>query len=173
MSTAQKAEKKAKERKTLTISGKSWHGRIYKYWYKHPESKSWRWDTDDYVASKRENLCHFLRVLFVWAPLLFLGYARPKKHLTWMRPWMPLVAGAIIASLTLGFMYALNGTIQVLLTIGGIFLFCCALVGAAYAKDEWWEKREKKGDGFATVIKETVKAKKARICPFIERVDMD
>ncbi len=154
------------ERKTVKVSKKSLHGRIYNYWLMHPRSKGYKWRPSHEWHT--ENLCHFVRVLLWWAPGTFLAYAKPKKHLTWLRPWMPMTLIATTISLILGFTYAPKKTWEFLLGIvllsGGLFAFIGLILLAEFLHDRHLEK----GDGFGTVMKEYVKAKKGRVCPFIE-----
>jgi len=46
---------------TMVVKLNSWHGRLYQYWRRDARFKN----TDTY----RENLCHYSRVVLIWAPL--------------------------------------------------------------------------------------------------------
>lgn len=170
------------ERKTVVVSGKSWHGRVYRYWLDNGRS-GFRWA----CGQRRENLCHYVRVVLLWAPLAWLAFAVPKKRLRWLRPWMPLALAVFATGLTISAMRWPTGTWELVVAIG-IWLVGCAVLGAivfglvSYLDSDTHKRRKAErrkrrsapdnGDGFATVAMSFLSAKKARICPFIERRDM-
>ena len=50
------------DRSTLVVSARSWHGRLYTWWRAQGGFKT---------IGYRENLCHYWRVVAIWAPLKF------------------------------------------------------------------------------------------------------
>lgn len=46
----------------ITISEDAWHYQFYKWWEQKTGGNSWGY---------RENLCHYMRVIFIWVPLLW------------------------------------------------------------------------------------------------------
>ncbi len=57
-------------RSTQVVSAQSWHAKMYSYWRQHGLIK-----TKDY----RENLCHYVRVVLIWAPIAWMYNARLIK----------------------------------------------------------------------------------------------
>ena len=49
-------------RSTQVVDAESWHAKLYAYWYAHGTIKK---------VGYRENLCHYCRVVAIWAPLVW------------------------------------------------------------------------------------------------------
>lgn len=161
------------ERRTVAVSGKSWHGRLYRRWLR---DFGWKWNPRNGLA-RQENLCHYVRVVLLWAPLSWLFTAHPRRWPA-LRPWM-FVSGALAGG-TLGVCFARwpTGTWEALREMGFFLLVLAivAVVSAGLVCFVHWVRRHKqreRGDSFAHVAWEFVRAKKARICPYIEREDME
>lgn len=165
-----KSSSMASTRKTIVASGKSWHGRLYRYWLRHGFQASEYQD-----PARKENLCHYVRVVLLWSWLTWLFRTSPKKHLRWLRPWMPVALGSLILAITISAMRWPQGTWDVLMALilmlalmAGMVLLSVGLAAGLIGAEQ-----ALKGDGFVLVLRNYVSAKKAKICPYIERRDME
>jgi hypothetical protein len=71
---------------TLVVEPGSWHARVYHYWRDRAEFKT---------SGYRENLCHYIRVLVIWAPLAWLLTARIARFLpVWLAIMLAELVGA-------------------------------------------------------------------------------
>lgn len=116
-----------------------WLIRFYEWYhtYRRP-----RWYRDDHIP-RRENLCHFGRVVFLWAPLRWFFHRRLRGGL---RPWMfpaavayalffaaaPVVTLAITVPLGLLFVWVGSNWIERTMTagVGRVKVWHFLLVGA-------------------------------------------
>lgn len=93
--------------------------RVYKYWYDRV-----RWDK----RPKRENFCHFWRVVAIWAPLMFLG----NKIADAFESTVVLIGSIILAVLVVLFVVVASGGAAILLfgaaILLGIAYFCLGII---------------------------------------------
>ena len=94
------------------------------------------------------DLCHLMRVILIWLPFKF-------------------VAGAVLLSALVVWFDIWALPIAIILIGGGVFLG--ALLGLAIGGGKGW-KVISSSETFQ-IFSEAVKAKKQKICPFIEIVD--
>lgn len=161
----------------MKVSTRSWHGRAYRWWTNHPAT-NWRWRLDN-ERRPQENLCHYVRVVLFWVPAFWLAFHHPKR-VPWLRPWIVAVTAAFIAALVVGFRRWPAGTGNTLLAIAIGCGCIVALLGFAVALS-WGGgliqaysergRRHPRDPSFLRVIWAWVKARKQRICPFIEIID--
>lgn len=152
----------------MKVDRNSWHGRVYQYWYDHPENVSRR--------GSRVDLCTYTRVVVVWAPLYWVFFAKPTR-IDWMRPVYVLLPVWLLLGIALSYLRWPQETKDALVRIGEvigltalILLACgCIVLVVKVVRDR---KNNRKGEAsFAQVVRGYVKAKKQRVCPFIEFVD--
>lgn len=166
----------SKDRGVLKVSKNSWHGRIYLNWKARGEFKTYGY---------RENLCHYVRVILIWAPINWF-LKRPvhwKKADVDFYPYsIVLITTAVLLYIAMAIQFPLN-------VLGGTFFGICVvalLIGAFIAIDAIKEKRVRdrrkaydeamrtgiplvvKDEGFFRVLWRFLSAKKGKICPFIE-----
>lgn len=101
------------ERGTLVVSTRSLHGKLYNFWRDHSEFKNAQ-------SGYRENLCHYVRVVLLWAPIALFLHAHPKR--------LPFLRPAVIV----GMVAALTGiTFAIILNPGGTLLTALLIVCSA------------------------------------------
>lgn len=155
-------------RKTLTVSSRSWHGRAYLYWRRHATYK-------EIERHPRENLCHYMRVVLIWAPLGWLARTHVKKgvEFSWMALFFSIVAVIIYAALWITIPWqTLGGTAMVVGIVG-------AIIFLAWLDHTLKERKRKRqlnppdpaDEGFMSVLVRAASAKKAKVCPFIDIED--
>ena len=119
---------------SLVIGADTWHGRWYRYWLslggKQPKYK--------------ENLCHYVRVLLIWAPLRwFFRGSLGKARIT---PWAVALIGAFFTAVGVSFFIWGRTAIHVYLIGDGIavaIVICLVLlgIGAELAEDHNWDRK--------------------------------
>lgn len=163
----------------MRISTRTWHGRVYRFWANHPEN-SRRWHLGN-PERRQENLCHYVRVILLWAPLFWLAFTRPTRH-AWFRPVQPVAVALLAAVGTVSYMRWPKGSVNVLLAVAitaGVAAVCSIVavlvsLGLQYLVALQRERRnepERTSPTFVKVAWEFAKAKKSRVCPLIEIVD--
>lgn len=127
------------DRQTVTVSRKSWHGRLYQYWRDHAKYKTYGY---------RENLCHYVRVVVFWAPITAFLHAHPKGK-SWLRPCTVLIALAALVGLVTSLILA-PGKVGIAVLIAAAFAVVIAgFVSLVYVLDEYgkdigqWLKRRR------------------------------
>lgn len=158
----------------MRISTRSWHGRVYRWWCnsKHTAYR-WRFDAP---GRRRDNLCHYVRVVILYAPMLWVGTKRVSRGPAWLRVGHLVGLAVALLAVVVGLVLAPTETLDLLVTfgvaVGSIVLFLTIMYWL-FVIHEWFEDRAKpdRGPGFAKVALELIKAKKRRVCPFIEVVD--
>lgn len=60
----------------ISVDQDAWHYRVYQWWQYHGGRNNWGY---------RENLCHYMRVILIWAPLFWLFKVPIYKS---VRPWV-------------------------------------------------------------------------------------
>lgn len=149
----------------LEIDQHSWHARLYAFWRRCRE-----WRRPGYA--RQENLCHYVRVVLIWAPLAWFCYGRANHRI---RPWMiPAVALAIGLNV-MGIVRAPESTGEVWLAIviggGGSALILGLGVGSVWVGRHVIHLRPERTKAahqtFGGILIEWGKAKKRRICPLI------
>jgi hypothetical protein len=120
----------------LTIDPTSWHAKMYNYWRPKARFKT---------VAYRENLCHYVRVVLFWAPLMWVRRGRIVK----LPVWAYLVAMATGALIWAGLTYWTDATVEVLIGIGVFLLIVGVVVGVILVYDKN-SKRAKKVAAVAT-----------------------
>lgn len=77
----------------LSINTDSWHYRWYQYWRKRGGQNP---------SGYRENLCHYMRVLLIWAPLKW--YSKQKYFGFWT-PFLATLLLGVLALVAVGFYF--------------------------------------------------------------------
>ena len=137
----------AVKRGYLNPSPDSFHMRIYKWWL----------STDPSITPSKENLCHYMRVVLIWAPLLWIAlnvlrpvewlvdkFSRDKKYrtpfsvrhplLTNIGQWLLVLAGCALALVGIGgLVYAFITTPKPMFIGLSIFVGCFAVALALVA----------------------------------------
>jgi hypothetical protein len=54
------------------VRRKSWHARIYKWWYEHKYPNPIGAGKSSFDRKQRTNLCPYVRAVVFWAPLRFI-----------------------------------------------------------------------------------------------------
>lgn len=70
----------------VKVGKDSFHFQLYQYGTKHGRRKK---------RGYRENLCHYMRVVMIWAPLLWffvVPLGKKESRTRWLRPWMITLA---------------------------------------------------------------------------------
>ena len=73
----------------MTVSRKSWHYRLYQYWQKTGGKNQYGF---------RENLCHYCRVVALWAPLHWFLYQK-LWSLSVLRPWVIALVTMLLSTI--------------------------------------------------------------------------
>lgn len=118
---------------SLTMKSNSWHARWYRYWVslggKRPEYK--------------ENLCHYVRVLVLWAPLRWFWHGRIKGIVP---PWTIGLSIDVLGIIGLGLYLWPEVTLKIL-GITGVIIGATAIIFGVllllYTLDENPDKAEK------------------------------
>jgi len=145
---------------TMTVSANSWHGKAYTYWQRNHRYKN--------AGPYRVNLCHYVRVVFVWAPLtvVYMSTAwRTMEH--WSDTKSGKVAGSIFwilfwvqGLLGLGYMAATMPGVLITwiltLVLGGALLLGVAALMVALSDRSSFQ-----------LMWQALVAKKRGICPYI------
>lgn len=76
----------------LEVDPHSWHAKWYNFWRDHAKYKA---------TGYKENLCHYVRVLLIWAPIMWIRYGRIGKVPSWMPAALVIIAGVLWAGFTL------------------------------------------------------------------------
>ena len=103
--------------------------RAYNYWLGETRSQKGR---DIRNGKRKENFCHFWRVVAIWAPLMFL---RRKAEAVIDSRWFGPVAGAILVGGFITFLLTTEGLISLFylfLAIAGAVALLFAGAGVAY-----------------------------------------
>lgn len=148
----------------MIIDRNAWHYRVYKYWQD--------WGRGNTLAY-RENLCHYVRVLLFWAPMTWLD----QRYEAGMWGKRSLAGLAVLATVSyIAFWLTFAGVkypVQFLMGLGSL-LGAVLAIGIAYYGLKFaltHKLPELPTFGIPTtsrLIYAYGKAKKRRICPFIE-----
>ncbi len=105
-----------------------WLVRLALAWYLY-----WRKDNEkQFRYGRKENLCHFVRVLVIWAPLKWVF---TQCYGRWFRPWMGFFAALITAAITLGLINYPNTTLTILAAVVTAALIVAALLLVIHASE--------------------------------------
>jgi hypothetical protein len=91
---------------TLVVPQDAWHRKVYEYWYRRGHFKK---------TGYRENLCHYVRVLLFWAPLMWFWNGQESHR---VKPWMIPAVPLGLALLATPFYFWLLGTLELLAWVG-------------------------------------------------------
>lgn len=115
----------------VTVGKNSWHYKFYQWWQRHGGGNK---------PTYRENLCHYMRVVFIWVPIFWMLKARIYKG---VRPWMVsivLLWSAVFLALPYnGQVVQLSGTIiagVITSVLLGAVLGLIKLINIADANDD-------------------------------------
>lgn len=124
----------------MKIKVKSFLGRLYRLNY---DLAPWH----PYGMPNLTNLCHFMRVIFLWLPFkIALAATMIAAGFVWWE--IPLIVG--IGSLVI---------------LSSFFLIFCVI-------DKLWPRLRKiENMESVSVVAQYLKAKKAKVCPFVEIVE--
>ncbi len=140
----------------MTIKTDAWHYRVYAYWTRFSLT---------YKESYQENLCHYMRVLLLWAPLLRASRALRLQGLP--RPtWMWFNNAVFVLAWT--FLFIRFGWLSVLLwlaSVVGAVLILILLVTIAVVI--FGDRKPPEIPGTVRLVGAYVIARKRRVCPFI------
>jgi hypothetical protein len=100
----------------LNISQSSWHFRVYSWWKEFGGFSKPSWF--------KENLCHYMRVVLIWAPL---GWFLRKPIFGNLRPWIVTAFLTAILATLVGLRYFMAATIAFWVFFGAIWLFVGAM----------------------------------------------
>lgn len=101
------------ERAVWAVSTSSWHGKMYAFWKENSKFKN--------GAAYRENLCHYCRVILIWAPISMFAF----YEVLGMPPWAWLFLGTLFAGITYAIVTSpLTSTLSVI----GVIVGCCAAI---------------------------------------------
>lgn len=116
----EKTTTQLKETRPAFKAGKnSFHYRIYSWWKNH--GGQWYSDT--------ENLCHYMRVVLIWAPWRWLWYVPLWKSLT------PGGVLSILSALIALVIFLIISTEGTLIVLGAIFVACLFVIsGLIFSK---------------------------------------
>ena len=146
----------------LTVSRRnSFLGRIYAYWERHGgKNKS------DY----NENLCHFVRVLFIWTPLFFF-FKQPLGH-RYIRLWMVGLVGLLAASY-LAWPRAILAVLSIIGLMVIVVVVIAIMICAVVFLDKIGDDIKYRASHFTTVqvITAWIMAQKHKVCPYIKVTD--
>lgn len=163
----------------MRVSTRSWHGRAYKRWADSGLTRwQWRWENPD---RNRENLCHYVRVILLRVPLRWF-FTRTYRGRDWLRPWTVLLAVTSLLGGTVGTVTQPDAAWRVFLALlagaAAAGLWLAAMVWGGNAVDRVRDRRRvtrgqprRTDPTFRQVAWSFVKAKKKRICPFIDVVE--
>lgn len=107
----------------LTIDPTSWHAKLYWYWRPKARFKT--------VAYK-ENLCHYVRVVIFWAPLMWMRRGRVFK----VPVWSYLATAVIGALIAVGLTYWTDTMVTILIVVGAFLTLVGLIVLGFIVYDE-------------------------------------
>lgn len=105
--------------------------RLYNYWLNESDSKR---ANAIRRGSRRENFCHFWRVVAIWAPLMGI-----RRNVIETKAFA--VVSALVALLALYKVLTVTGSLVLVLVVTGIVLAVAAVgVGIGFLIDRFWNK---------------------------------
>jgi hypothetical protein len=170
----------------MIVKKSSWHYRAYKRW----EERKARWmDKYPYLSrggsdysrfleaqeNRRLDLCHYMRVVFILGPIRWFiqGYQeRQDREILYKKPWLVLVQ-LVVLGLILAWLITnpVNFALTIGVLVGGIGLGLATIVGGVYTITEVRAPQRAANAVSHSLVGEYVKARKKKICPFIEVED--
>lgn len=149
----------------MKIKSGTWHARVYQWWLRHGRGNE---------PGYRENLCHYVRVLLFWAPMTWID--RLTDVGTWGPRTVAVLYLSMIALMAIGVLIvvpAITQTTRFLMAMGslaGLITTLGILYGIGkFAMTHRLPRIPTLGiPTTSRLIYEYGKAKKHRICPFIE-----
>lgn len=116
----------------MEVRRSSWHYRMYQYWMKMGGQNDWNY---------QENLCHYCRVVGLWAPKRWFFHARFWKV---FRPWMVALIVAMLAVVGMAAWIWPSTLVHTLEWIGiaiGVIVALILLIGGGVI---FWDKLKEK-----------------------------
>lgn len=110
--------------------------RMYQYWLRNTNSVK---GTRIRIGTRKENFCHFWRVVAIWAPLMWLG-SKAQDFLTSKVGIVSMVLTAIAAVVVL--VQSTIGWIDFLIGLGGAVIVVATIVGVVLGLAWIKENRE-------------------------------
>jgi hypothetical protein len=124
-------------RDTLTVSRRTWHGRLYHFWRDHSKFKN--------SSRYRENLCHYMRVILFWGPISVFIRWHPKRLPDFVTPMFTFFSLLALGSFGYTMYTRPLDTLEVVgVVLGTVLVLFLALLGSVYISDhiedikEWW-----------------------------------
>ena len=157
----------------MKIDKNTWHAKLF-FW----SMRAWRkfkfgqnWDKEVLVKDLLKggtNLCEYIRVMFLWMPLVLL------LHIVFYGTILAAFLVVPIALFGVGSYLKATGSIVGTVIVGIIALFTFVFIIDQLSRRLSPRIRKiKRGEfsGFPRVLSEWAKAKKEKVCPFVEFVD--
>ena len=139
----------------MHIHTDSWHYRLYAYWLRLSGGNK---------PGYQENLCHYMRVLVLWAPARWVRES--EAHIPNRVIGLLLVSPLAFVLGLIAFTYPRLFITSVLYLASGM-VAGVAVVITAYALRAMYRSRVLKIPGTVRLLAAYAVAKKRRICPFI------
>ena len=161
----------------MTIKTTAWHYRVYQYWARFSPT---------YGKGYRENLCHYVRVLLFWAPMLWTWRLLSRAERLWKKlgavlryslaVLFILTAAATLVALLgmlayqiwidpLAFIVAIGIIVGV---VAGLALMAVAALGLGLLiANMLSDRKPPEIPGTVKLAAAYVMARKRRVCPFI------
>jgi hypothetical protein len=116
---------------TLVVQPDSWHAQVYQYWRARGHLKT---------SGYRENLCHYVRVLVIWAPLMWFFRGQETQKI---KPWVYAAVPTTLAAVALSFYRWTLGALDVLMWMGIFTGVIIVVLGLMFLFDEFPERMQK------------------------------
>lgn len=152
----------------VNVHENSWHYKLYlkavDLWFDFKGDKESHYDYEKgaYVKERnvlkaQSNLCFYMRVILVWAPVVYLSQVALAAFAAYTLIVLPIALAGLTAT------YLATATV-----ILGCSVVLFVLFGISYVYEAWrWRDRDTKVDNFFSLCIEFIKAKKKKICPTI------
>lgn len=117
----------------VSVGEESWHYKLYQWWKQQTGGNSWGY---------QENLCHYIRVIVLWVPLIWFFQVPLFK---WVRPWMIVATALTLLAIFTAYQLWPEVTLAVLLSIGifvgGLIVLVMLVFGFWYFFEELSEDK--------------------------------
>lgn len=165
----------------MTVTRGSWHFHLFHFGLLLVDmftgrGDSWRSYKDRFIK-RGTNLCHYMRVILVYTPLILTVYAATAAGVVWVSVFLPIklfgITGymntlLVIGGVVVGIILAVVGIICVVSFLGWAFHKTGEIIGHTKAP-----VLVQRGLNFGDLMVEWMIARKKAICPTLTFADVE
>lgn len=150
----------------MHLNRESWHARLF-FWALGVWNEFRNNESQEVFFRQQTNLCHYIRVLLVWMPLVLGIHAVLIGSTVWAFIILPIYLFGIT-----GYGWTIAVIVGLIVAVFALVYFL-KLLGRLFNKAEEWRDRpavEKPdtGPSFWEVLRVWKKAQKDKMCPFVD-----